>query len=268
MIFEILVFACPLLLASAGALYSEYTGTLALYLEGSITLSAFLTFALTVITHNFILASFLTTLIISSILLFCGWIIEKYHGNVFITSLGLNLLFAGLSSFLSAIIFKTPGVLSSPLFAFNKTQVILYSIIITVILISVGGYVLFFTQKGVYFRTTGSDADVLKVKGINISNYKIASWSIAGLFASQAGTLLAMRVSSFVPNISAGRGWMALAAVYLGKKKLWKIIAFALLFCGADYLGANIQNFIPGIPSSLLLALPYLAVLLLSLGLN
>ena len=154
------------------------------------------------------------------------------------------------------------------LFFLVYTSVILYSIIITVILISAGGYVLFFTQKGVYFRTTGSDADVLKVKGINISNYKIASWAIAGLFASQAGTLLAMRVSSFVPNICAGRGWMALAAVYLGKKKLWKIIAFALLFCGADYLGANIQNFISGIPSSLLLALPYLAVLLLSLGLN
>lgn len=265
MMFEILVFACPLLLASAGALYSEYTGTLALYLEGIITFSAFLTFALTVITDNFILASLITTIIISSITLFCGWIIERFHANVFISSLGLNLFFAGISSFLSAMIFKTRGVLFSPLFAFTKSYVLIYSIIITVLLLSAGGYLLFFTQKGVYFRTTGSDANVLCVKGINISNYKIASWAIAGVFASQAGALLAIRISSFVPNISAGRGWMALAAVYLGKKKLWKIIIFVLIFCGADYFGANIQNVIPGLPSSLLIALPYLAVFLLSL---
>lgn len=265
MILDILVFACPLLLASAGALYSEYTGTLALYLEGIITFSAFLTYTLTVLTHNYILASFLSTIIVTFLAFLWGWIIEKSKANVFVAALGLNLFFAGFTTLLSALLFNTRGVLSSPLFAFTKMQVAVYSIIVTVIMIVIGAYVLFFTQKGVYFRTTGSNGQVLLIKGINISYYKIASWAIAGAFASQAGTLLTMRVSSFVPNISAGRGWMALAAVYLGKKKLWKIILFVLIFCGADYFGANIQNLLPGIPSSILIALPYLVVLIISL---
>lgn len=262
---EILIFACPLLLASAGALYSEYTGTLALFLEGLITLSAFLTFTFTTVTHSFLAASLFTTIIITLLAFLWGFIIEKTKANPFIASLGLNLLFAGVTSLLSALIFNTRGVLSSPDFFFTKNQVAVYSVIITVIFIAIGGYVLFFTQKGIYFRTTGTENQVLLIKGINTSIYRISSWAITGTFAAQAGTLLAMRISSFVPNISAGRGWMALAAVYLGKKKLWKIVLFALIFCGADYFGANIQNFIPGIPSAILIALPYLTVFLLSL---
>lgn len=262
---EILIFACPLLLASAGALYSEYTGTLALFLEGLITLSSFLTFAFTTMTHSFLVASLLSTIIIILLGLLCGFLIEKLKANVFIAALGLNLLFSGLSSLLSALLFNTRGVLSSQYFYFTKENVVIYSIIVTIVLITLGTWVLFFTQKGIYFRTTGSESNVLILKGINPSVYRILSWGITGLFASQAGTLLAMRISSFVPNISAGRGWMALAAVYLGKRKMWKIILFVLIFCAADYFGANIQNIFPGIPSSLLIALPYLTVFLLSL---
>lgn len=265
MINDILIFACPLLLASAGALYSEYTGTLALYLEGLITFCAFLTYALTVTTQNFLLSSFLCTFIIILVCLIFGFLIEKTKANVFIACLGLNLAFLAFSSFFSSLIFGTRGVLTSQSFMFSKQYCLVYSIIITILLLCFGSYILFFTQKGIYFRTTGSDENVLTIKGINTLYYKIASWGFAALFASQAGTLLCIRVSGFVPNISSGRGWMALAAVYLGKKKLWKIILFVLLFCATDYFCANVQNFMPDFPTALHLSLPYLVVLLVSI---
>lgn len=265
MILEILAFACPLLLASAGALYTEYTGTLALYMEGLITFSGFLMYFFTIVTASPILASFITTITVTLIIFLIALLLEKTNANKFIASIALNLFFAGFTTFLSAVAFKTRGVLSSPQFFFTKTQSMTYSFIITVILIALAGYVLFFTQKGIYFRTTGTEETVLKLKGVNPSVYKTASWTISGIFAAQTGIILAMRISSFVPNLSSGRGWMALAAVYLGKKKLWKVILFVLIFCGADYFGANIQTYIPAVPTAVIIALPYLTVLVLSL---
>lgn len=264
MILEILAFSCPLLLASLGALYTEYTGSLALYLEGLISFSAFLMYLFTTLTGSYILASILCTTLVTLIITLFAIILTKTRANIFVSSIALNLFFAGFTTFLSALIFNTRGTLSSPEFFFSKNLAANYSIIITTAMTALGGFILFFTQAGIYFRTTGTESNVLKIKGVNPSIYKISSWAISGLFAAQTGVILSMRISSFVPNISSGRGWMALAAVYLGRKKLWKVILFVLIFCAADYISANLQNFWPGTPNSLILALPYLTVLLLS----
>ena len=72
-----------------------------------------------------------------------------------------------------------------------------------------------------------------------------------------------MKISSFVPGLAGGKGWMALAAVFLGKKKWWLIIIYTLIFCGIDFLSTGIQQYIKGIPSSLIISLPYLTILLL-----
>jgi len=190
-------------------------------------------------------------------------IIEKTKANPFIAAIGINLLFSSSVSLLSAIFFKTRGVLTSPEFVFPVLPVKIISLTVTVIMIAVTIWFLRNTQQGSYFRITGTDPDVLLVKGINPEIYRIASWTISGLFACGAGTMLALRISSFVPNLSSGRGWMALAAVFLGKRKLWKIAVCVMIFCGADFFSASIQNLLPGIPSSLLLSLPYLVALLL-----
>ena len=97
-------------------------------------------------------------------------------------------------------------------------------------------------RHGLYLRVTGSDADVLKAKGVNPGNLRSLSWCLAALYASLAGILLTLRLSSFVPNISSGRGWMALAAVFLGKKKPLRIVAAVIIFCLADIFAANIPQ--------------------------
>ena len=78
-----------------------------------------------------------------------------------------------------------------------------------------------------------------------------------------AGCFLPLRISSFVPNISSGRGWMALAIVFFGRKKILRIAFAVIIFCGTDYFATYIQNYIPTIPSSFVLALPYLVIILL-----
>ena len=98
MILNFLSFSCPLLLASTGALFSEYTGTLALFMEGFISFSGFLTFYFTVLTSS--LAAGLSLGMLTSLLLvfLLAWITEKLHANQFIAALGMNLFFSSIIS--------------------------------------------------------------------------------------------------------------------------------------------------------------------------
>lgn len=261
MIINILSFSCPLILCSIGALFSEFTGCLALFLEGLISFSAFLNFAFTVATHS-AFTGFLLSSITTVALIFCfSFLIERFEANKFIAGIGLNLLFSALPSCLSSILFNNRGVITSPLFTFDLFQVRIFSIIFTLFAITAAVLFLSKTRTGLYLRITGTDSDVLQANGVYPGYTRILGWCMAAGYASFAGSLLSMRLSSFVPNISSGRGWMALAAVFLGQKKPWKILVCMIIFCCADFFSANIQNFLPQIPSSLVISFPYLIVL-------
>lgn len=257
--------ACPLILCSFGALCSEYAGSLALFIEGLICFSGFLAYTFTVFTGSPFLGCMLAVISSILIIMIFSLLIEKCSGNKFIAGLALNLLFAALTSVFSSIIFGTQGVLTNPKFSFNVTTVKIISIVVTILISGTTIFFLSFTKPGIYLRITGSDNNVLVAKGVKTDFYRIFSWCATAFFSSIAGCLLVFRISSFVPNISSGRGWMALAAVYIGKEKPWKIILAVIIFCAVDILASNLQNFIPSIPSSILLALPYLIMLLMIL---
>lgn len=264
-IFAALAYACPLILCSLGALFSEYAGCLALFLDGLVSFSAFLFYAFTVLTGAPILGAVLACL--GSVIITLGFsaLVERGKANRFIAAIALNLLFGALTSCLSSLLFGTRGVLAADPFRFSATAARAEAIVVTAVFIAMSVFFLRFSRTGLYLIITGSDADVLTAKGVNPGKLRTLSWCLAALYGSIAGILLATRLSSFVPNISSGRGWMALAAVFLGKKKPLRIVAAVLIFCLADIFGANIQNYLPGIPSSLLISLPYLVSLLLIL---
>ena len=267
--FSALAYACPLILCSLGALFSEYAGCLALFLDGLVSFSAFLFYTFTVLTGSPLAGALLACL--GAVLITLGFsaVVEAGRANRFIAAIALNLLFSALTSCISSLVFGTRGVLAADLFNFSggsgQTAARAVALCITAAFAALAVLFLKYSRAGLYLRITGSDSDVLKAKGVNPGQLRTLSWSLAALYASLAGILLTLRLSSFVPNISSGRGWMALAAVFLGKKKPLRIVAAVIIFCMADIFGANIQNYLPGLPSSLLLSLPYLVSLLLIL---
>lgn len=262
-VLNILSYSTPLLLAATGALFSEYAGRLALFLEGIISLAAFSYFTLSVSTGSVVMGFIFTLILCTALETVFAYIFEKTKANVFIAAIGLNLFFAALPSFLSSIFFNTRGVLTAPVFQFNSIFVKHFTVAIGFVLIAMAILFLTKTKQGLYILITGSDAEVLNARGISVEKCKIKSWAICGFLGSVAGCLLCMRISSFVPNISSGRGWMALAAVFLGNKKPMRMAIMTLIFCAADYFSANIQNLFPAIPSALLLSLPYIVAIVL-----
>ena len=255
--------ALPLYFISIGALFSEIAGQMALFLDSIINVAAFTFFAVTALSSNAILGIFAALTICTIFIGFFAFACEKFSANHFIAGLAAGLFLEGLLTFVSVKLFGTRGVLASNSFNFSRQSAsFAYSLIFLALSIV---FIVFlkFTKKGLCYQITGSNPEVLESKGVSAVQYRINSWMISAFCASCAGCAYAARISSFVPNISSGRGWVALVIVFLGKKDLIKMIPAALVFSIAEYLASNIQNVIPSIPSAVLIILPYLTALVL-----
>lgn len=262
---SILSMSAPLLYATLGALVTDHAGVLAVFLDGAITFSAFVCVAVASATGSPALGALAAAA--SSVLLLA--LIARFNettgANPFITGLAFNLLAAGLTSWLSVVIFGTRGVVALPpapgqQAAFGAT---LFGALFTALPFAAAGalaFVLRRTTFGLALRATGSDPDFLAVRGLKPARYRIASWCLAALFASAAGSTLALGLGAWVPNISAGRGWTALAACYLGNRNPIACIGACLLFSLAEYLSNALQG-TGAVPATLILGFPYVLAL-------
>ncbi len=268
LILQIFYIAAPLLLITLGALFSEYAGRFAMFMECIINMGAFFCYAFTIFTHNAFLGSAFSVLLCTIIVFAFEKIATFCKANMFLTSLALNLLFSASPTFLSAVIFGTRGVLYSADFTFSSSRVKIITSIIALVFCILMILFLTKTNAGLKLKVTGSSEAVLKSQGVNVNFYKSLSWIVAAFSGALCGSMLALRISSYVPGISSGRGWTALAAVFLGKRNPLFIAVGVIVFALAEYASVSIQN-IPmfaALPSSLLLALPYLLALILILA--
>ncbi len=247
---------------AVGALISDYAGVMAVFLEGIINLGAFLCFTFSDFTGNVYLGSFLAVLSCVVIVLFIAIFIEKFSVQPFVAGLAINTFSIGFIALLSSALFNTKGTLSGLpqenifFVARYGSTVVLYIIAIALVIL------LKKTQWGVHTQITGSDAEVLQCRGLNPKKYRVLSWCVASFLAALAGCVLTMRLQAYVPNISAGKGWLALVAVFLGKRKTLPTLFAVLFFASASY-GANRMQALQLIPHTVLLAFPNIAALLL-----
>lgn len=261
MILGLAASSCSLFLIAAGALYSEYAGRLALFLDAVINLSAFLFFTLASATGNTIFAFFAAVVISSMIVYASALIIEFLKADPFVAAIALSLIIEGTITAISVNIFGTRGVLTSENFMFPRADVRLTAAVVCAALSALLIIFLNTSVKGLYFRIAGTDSAVLEARGINSASYKCAAWLVSAFCASSAGCFYAAEISSFVPNIASGRGWIALVLVFLGRKKPLYIAAAALFFAAAECFASYLPNTLPNIPPALLISLPYLAAL-------
>ena len=115
----ILAMTGPLLFAALGAIVSEHAGVLAVFMDGAITLAGFICIAVTAATGNALAGALAATAGTVLILAIIAIFNEKTGANPFITGLAVNLLAAGLTSWLSVLLFGTRGVVALPVRAFS-----------------------------------------------------------------------------------------------------------------------------------------------------
>lgn len=271
----------PLLLASMGGLFTELSGMLNIALEGLLLTGAFSAVVFTYYTGSMVLGTLLgigCTMLLSAIL---ASVTLNLKSNVFITGLAVNLFASGLTVVLSFYLFANKGVvvfdtiatlplLGTPALAkipilgdiFIGHSLFVY---LSWLLLALSYLVLYRTPFGFRIRATGLHPEALSTLGMRPDRYRFASFLISGFTCGLGGALLTLNLGAFVPNITAGKGWIALVVIFLGNKTPFGLLIAAFIFGLADAF----SNFAQGalnIPSDFILAIPYLFTLLAMVG--
>lgn len=117
------------------------------------------------------------------------------------------------------------------------------------------------TPLGLAMRAVGENPEAAAATGVPVLRVQVTALLISGLFAGAAGAFLSMGyVSWFSQNMTAGRGFIALAADVMGFGFAWGTMAAALLLGATEAITLSLQGF--GVPSELLQAIPYLVPVL------
>ena len=266
----------PLLFAATGGLFTELTGMLNIALEGLLLAGAFSAVAAVYYTGSFtagIIAAILTSLVLSMLLAFTTL---KLRSNVFITGLAVNLLASGLTIVLSQYFFGTRGVVvlhairyislvnipfikHIPIVGglFSGHSMYVYA---SWLLLFVSWLVIYKTPFGYRLRACNNHSEALVSLGIKPDIYRWTAFVISGFFCGIGGSFLSLNLGAFVPNMTTGKGWIALVIIFLGGRRPLGILAAAFIFGLADAFSNYAQGMF-NIPADFILAIPYLLTL-------
>ena len=263
----------PFLLAGIGGLITELAGMLNIALEGLILFGAFFCIAFAAATGNLFLGILLGILMTLLFAYIFGAITLYLRANVFITGLATNLLAGGLTTLLAFHFFGTKGVIYfkalPPLPVFEAPALhgipiigdILFGHNILVyfgwLFVVLAWVLIYKTPFGYRLRATGFNPKALGAAGLKPQNYQMAALLISGLTCGLAGAALTLDLGAYVPNISAGRGWIALVVIYLGGRTPFGVLGAAFVFGFAEALSNYAQGLLD-IPADFILAFPYI----------
>lgn len=264
--------ATPLVIASLGELVTERSGVLNLGVEGMMIMGAVCAFAAAHLSGNpylGIIAGIAGGTVFS--LLF-GFLTLTLVTNQVATGLALTILGLGLSGMLGESFVGLPGVKLQPIVfpvlseipfigpLLFQQDIIFYMSIALVVGIS---WFLFKSRTGLKLRAIGDSHGSAHALGINVIATRYLAIMFGGACAGLAGAQLSLVYTpQWVENMSAGRGWIALALVVFASWRPWRVLAGGYLF-GAVTIGQlHAQAFGLGIPSQLLSAMPYAATII------
>ncbi len=265
----LLVAAAPLLLASLGALTTELAGSLGVFIEGFMVLGSFFSWTLAAATGSVLLGTLGAAAAAAAAAWGAARFVHKTGANPFIVGIGINLLAHGTTETLSTVWFGTKGVLAdprvgvpSPLVLADGALSLSPFVAAALLAVAAGALVVDRSAAGLRLRAAGAAPDTASERGIDPRRCREGAWAAAAALAAVAGAALSFRVGAYAPGGVAGRGWIALAAVYLGFRRVWGVAAAALLFAAAERLAAAAQG-AAALPPTLLLGLPSAAALVL-----
>jgi simple sugar transport system permease protein len=273
--------AVPLGFAALGGLYSERSGVLNIALEGMLLTGAFTSATITFYTNNPWLGIFASLISGGLVGLLHAILCVTLRVDQLVSGLAINLVAGGLTSFLARLVFsgsstqqlpgigviRIPGLANIPIVGplLFQEDILVYLLFILVILTT---YVLFKTSFGLTLRAVGESPIAAEAAGISVQVIRYIAVVVSGCLASLGGAYLTLvQVRFFAEGISAGKGFIAIAALIFGR---WNPVGSALaclLFGATEALQLRIQAFGANIPYQFLVMLPYAIALLALVGL-
>ncbi len=273
--------ATPLLLGAMGELVSERSGVMNLGIEGTMLMSSYVAFLVDFQTNSIILAILAAMLTGAFMSLIMAFMASTLKVDQTVTGLALNLLASGISLFWYRVAFKgtstesiptiqTMGTVKLPFLGglpylgeiFFNQGLLTY---LAFLMVPVIAFVLYRTHTGLAIRSLGENPRAVDMKGINVTRLQYMSVIFGGVMSGLAGSFITIGTTvRFLPEISAGRGWLALVIVIAGNWRAGRILLATLLFAFLDAFQLQLQGIGIQFPFQILLAAPYiLAVVVL-----
>ena len=284
---SILRLATPLILAAIGGLFAERSGVADLGLEGKMLVAAFTAASIAAVTGSAILGMMaaIFAAISLSLLHFIATVWKQ--GDQIVSGMAINILAAGLVPTLAYALFplggQTPPLsgngrlldLNFPLSRLAENSGFLgrlyatvlggHSILVYVAFLSAPAAtaVLYRTGWGLRLRATGENPQAVASAGLDVVRLRLQGLILNGVFLGLAGAYLSLAANAgYSRNMTAGKGYLAVAALILGRWKPWPTLAACLLFAAADALQGRLQGaalpLLGAIPVPWIAALPYI----------
>ncbi|MBB3196693.1 ABC transporter permease [Roseateles terrae] len=284
----------PLLFAALAGLLCERSGVVDIGLEGKMLAAAFAAAAVTAVTHSAPMGIGAAMLVACAMSALHGFACVTHRGDQVVSGVALNMVAAGLTVVLGIAWFaqggQTPPIDASqrltgllPQFAEPVPGSWVGSVIghgllshnllvyLAFALVLVVWFFLERTRPGLRLRAVGENPAMVDAAGVSVPRLRYTALMLNGLLCGLGGAYLTLaQNASFSPNMTAGRGFIALAAMIFGKWKPLPTLAACLLFGFLDAIAIRLQGVsLPGIgevPVQAIQALPYILTVVLLAG--
>jgi general nucleoside transport system permease protein len=273
--------SAPVIFAALGESIVERSGVLNLGIEGMMLMGAFTGFIGTLFTGSIIIGLLcaISGPIMMAILM--AFLSVNLRTNQLVAGLAIWLLGTGLTALLYRLIFGVVTtapkineispidipilshipVIGSVIFSYDP---IVYLAFLLVPLVHI---FLFKTNIGLKIRTVGENPMQADVSGVNVYKIRYLALIIGGSLAGLGGSYFTLvTTGSFLENITAGQGWIALAMVIFGRWKPFYAVIGALIFGMVDSVQIGLQSMGTPIPTQFLLMLPYILPIIIMAG--
>ena len=286
--------ATPLILASLAGMFSERSGVVNIALEGKLLAAAFAGAAVAYLSGSAWLGLGAGILISTLLSMVHGFASITHRGDQVVSGMAINILAAGLTVTLGRYWFhqggQTPALSGDGRFApihlpgadaIHSIPFIgpIYSDLLSghslieylaFAMVPISWFILFRTRFGLRLRAVGESPSAVDTAGISVVRMRYSALVICGILVGMGGVYLSVgQTAQFIPNMSAGKGYMALAALIFGKWKPKNAMFACLLFGFLDALAIRLQGVtVDGftIPVQAIEALPYVLTVFLLAG--
>ncbi len=253
----------PLILAALGGLYAERSGVINMALEGIMLAGAFTAATVTALTGSpwlGLLSGLAAGLLVAALHAFCC---ITCRADQVVTGTAINILMLGVPPLISGALFESTG--STPNLAQNQTLPTL-PIVAALVAVPVTMFVLFKTPFGLRLRAVGEVPEAAATAGISVTWLRWQGVLLSGLLAGLGGVYLSIGQNSlYTRNMTAGRGYIALAALIFGNWLPWRVLLACLLFGFMDAVQIRLQG-TSSIPTQFIQIIPYIFTMVVLAG--
>lgn len=275
LLFSTIRTATPLIFAALGGMFSERAGVINIALEGLMLSGAFTAAVVTYELQNPYIG-FLCGVISGAALAFVFAIaVIKFEADQVVTGFAVSLLMIGLPAVISAAIYDSAGSTEQigkefllPEFG-NRLNI---ASILAFALVPVCWYVIYKTPFGLRLRAAGENPAAADAAGVNVVRLRYVAVVLSGVLAAAGGAYLSIGQSSlFTKAMTAGRGYIALAALILAKWKPVPVLFACLFFGFTEALSIQMQGVIKlpsgdDIPVQFIQMIPYVLTIIVLAG--